>query len=1338
MSRIKRLSIRGIRNFSDEKESEPIVFTRPMTLILGPNGTGKTTIIECLRYATTGDFPPGTDAGRCFIFDPKLTSNTSVRGVIKAEVINRKGDSMVVSKTVECTQLAKSMKLKSLDSTITRTEVVSKKRSQISGRCADITAEITRALGVSKPIINYVIFCHQEEFNWPFEEGKKLKEKFDEIFGTTMFNKALDNLRSLVKSHTAEIKVLKVEKDKYRILVDQVKTMENKIEELNNRKERSLNRIEEITNELLPLQEKIQENENKEFEYKKIIVNEDKKKMELNIAKKEVDNLKSTIHKIYDGTTDELKHDLEMDENFLAKKQEEIKEFENQVHSESKKEQQLSSELAEQRVQIGTLQQKMEDHNNRITVRNSMLTKALATFDTNIELENNTEDEIEEWMKTLTEKFEKLESDVEETRRQNELEEQILQKEVDTVRAEKSRIESVTNVRDKELLEIRKEIKTVQSEIAEVGIAGTKLNEIEMKLREVNNRCEALCKKMDVNVVKENINEKKKNQKTLDNDIHKLDEEITLMHQYSSLQAELDMQKSSLESKQKNIQSIKNKHESNIKTLFKVDEVPMRKLKNDLDEVYQTLTKEKDSYNHKLEREKVSVTSLQASLKHVENDLRKKEEELKNDKAVVSIHCDYENYDDIVAEQLMKVNNLQDDRGMYAYKTVAFKKYLEKVDSTDPCCPLCSRGFKSSQEAKNLSHQMKDEMNTVPQVLKNCEDKLKVEQKKYDSLLRLKPIVDKILKFEKTDSKQWKETIEQKTKSLRESKEKMNAIRSALEEPEHLLDVWKNLSSDIVLWDQSFNEIEKINRQIESVKRRIPSAGMNFDRTMDEAQKEKTSLRTSLKNLQKEVENMQTELDSHNEKVEKAKSMRLLLQEEKLRLSANMQKLQQFHDKETELSSKKDKLLKVIQEFKQELVTAEDQLETAIENLEKKKIQNSESVRSNKFKIDMVSKRIFELTKTQNEIENFLESKIEVKLQRVEERVKSYDEKISTLKESKSKLEKKIASLREDMAQQELSKRTLLDNLKLRKKEDELESLNLQWEHLKTSLKNFKIDDLRRVRRSFKEEEDKLIREKNNIEGMQNELSRSIRELKSQLRNKELKDAIENFKIKTVELIISEETIENFKAYSKILDASMIDFHEERMKTVNKVMDRLWRKVYTGHDTSTIQIHTSATEGMDTNRRSYNYKLVQKKNGVLLDMKGRCSAGQRVLTSIIIRMALAETFCGGCGVMALDEPTTNLDAENSRSLAEALCEIVAQRSEVQKNFQLIVISHDEPFISLLLRNNSHKSYYELKRAPDGRSIIQLRDKNGYTLAKPIATLDESSEDEDIDVDTVRV
>lgn len=48
----------------------------------------------------------------------------------------------------------------------------------------------------------------------------------------------------------------------------------------------------------------------------------------------------------------------------------------------------------------------------------------------------------------------------------------------------------------------------------------------------------------------------------------------------------------------------------------------------------------------------------------------------------------------------------------------------------------------------------------------------------------------------------------------------------------------------------------------------------------------------------------------------------------------------------------------------------------------------------------------------------------------------------------------------------------------------------------------------------------------------------------------------------------------------------------------------------------------------------------------------------QVLASLIIRLALAETFCLNCGILALDEPTTNLDRENIESLAHALVKLV--------------------------------------------------------------------------------
>ena len=77
-----------------------------------------------------------------------------------------------------------------------------------------------------------------------------------------------------------------------------------------------------------------------------------------------------------------------------------------------------------------------------------------------------------------------------------------------------------------------------------------------------------------------------------------------------------------------------------------------------------------------------------------------------------------------------------------------------------------------------------------------------------------------------------------------------------------------------------------------------------------------------------------------------------------------------------------------------------------------------------------------------------------------------------------------------------------------------------------------------------------------------------------------------------------------------------------------------------------------------------------------------CLAARRRDCPVVIRLALAETFCLNCGVLALDEPTTNLDVDNKRGLASSLARLLDSRKQ-QSNFQLVVITHDEDFVAMM-------------------------------------------------------
>lgn len=79
-------------------------------------------------------------------------------------------------------------------------------RTAISSRVAELDQIIPQYLGVSKAVLDSVIFCHQDESLWPMSEPAGLKKKFDEIFEALKYTKAIANIKDLGKAQKNELK----------------------------------------------------------------------------------------------------------------------------------------------------------------------------------------------------------------------------------------------------------------------------------------------------------------------------------------------------------------------------------------------------------------------------------------------------------------------------------------------------------------------------------------------------------------------------------------------------------------------------------------------------------------------------------------------------------------------------------------------------------------------------------------------------------------------------------------------------------------------------------------------------------------------------------------------------------------------------------------------------------------------------------------------------------------------------------------------------------------------------------------------------------------------------
>ena len=376
MATLTQLQISGIRSFSPCKEhSQQIKFGTPVTLILGQNGCGKTTIIESLKYACSAELPSGTNGGQGFVHNPKISGTYSTKGNIELQFLDPHNNEITISRVVEVRQTGKHLKFSTKDSTLSRLTPTDNTPG-VSGRCADITTQCCQLMNVTPAVLNNVIFCHQENSLWPLDEGKKLKEKFDEIFDAQKYNKCTELFRKHCKTKHLEVKFLenelknrKEKKDYVNAKTQTLQDKETKLEGLASdieTKDEELSGVRNRMNEILELEgtlSQLQTELTKKETMKKGIVEEQK-------------TIKKGLAFEFEGSDEDLRNKINTFENDRQKEESLISNLETRKSEFESKSKVIANYTQEAQTELGILKEQKNQYEQKCVQKTNLIKEA--------------------------------------------------------------------------------------------------------------------------------------------------------------------------------------------------------------------------------------------------------------------------------------------------------------------------------------------------------------------------------------------------------------------------------------------------------------------------------------------------------------------------------------------------------------------------------------------------------------------------------------------------------------------------------------------------------------------------------------------------------------------------------------------------------------------------------------------------------------------------------------------------------------------------------------------------------------------------------------------------
>jgi DNA repair protein RAD50 len=1295
MSKIEKLQILGIRSF-DNQHGETIQFLSPLTLVVGYNGSGKTTIIECLKYATTGMQPPNSNKGGAFVHDPKLCGENEVMAQVKLSFKSSSGAKMVVTRSLQLTVKKATRSLKTLEGQLLM--VKDGERTSISSRVAELDQIMPQYLGVSQAVLDNVIFCHQDESLWPMSEPSVLKKKFDEIFEALKYTKAIDNIKQLRKKQNVELA-------KFKIMEQHAKDDKDRAGKAQKQSEKLHREIEDMREECEELGRKIKQAAEladkawKEAEsYSRIIGALEGKRIEARSKQSILKDLAAHLKEVPES--DEwLATTLEQFQSRLTQYQEQRQVKGDQYQERKQQVEELRRQLGQKLAEKGKHEQDKEEYERQIVRRKTMI-RDVASRHSIRGYEDLTDDnQVEEFMYKIRKVSKDQHTALDRARRDADSEKREAQSLVNQLTQRKAALQESKIVAKKQMAINDQEERSYQSKVNQIAIDEGSKAVIESRIEDIDGRMQKARNGAARSAWEKGLTDANAELRSFEDESSRLNDELIQGTKKAGEMAKVAHLKQELKESQRSLETMIGTHGDKIKKLIGDDWQPAT-----LEQTYQAALDDRSRELQSAERDRDAVAreleQLQYQQKTNRDELKQKVADLKESEHAVRDAIDDEpsEYPNAIREMQDKIDREKDQIAEFAGLGDYMRKILDTANGPKPCCRVCERPFKQEAELARFRKR-----------LENLVKKAEIDADAGD-IPELEAEIQKA-RDAGFHYETWKRLSNTEVPNLKQEQERLSARRETLltkiEEHDKLVEKRQQSKKELEMLSRTVATITKCETDIRNYERQIQDLSAKQSqsgsaRTLEEVQEQISSLGEKIRSTKQVITRLTNEKDQSRMELsamelelrdmEKELNTANFQLERKAALAARVEEFRAMNQKEREAVEKADRN---IDKLEPEISTAKAKYddiaqlaETRERELQREASQLSESVNG--------------LNLLNDQIKSYVDRGGPNQLSRTQRDIKNMEQEISRIEVEQADITREINKISEQLRDSENTRRQYADNLRYRQESRAFEKLRAEIEEL--AAHNAEVD-----RERFTEESTKRTNEHHRLKAIQagrmGEMNSKDVQLVELLADYEtdFKDAPRRYKETHIKVETTKAVVEDLGRYGGALDKAIMKYHSLKMAEINHIIEELWQRTYQGTDVDTILIRSDGEDSKGN--RSYNYRVCMVKQDAEMDMRGRCSAGQKVLASIIIRLALAECFGVNCGLIALDEPTTNLDVDNIRALAQSLHDIIKARQQ-QSNFQLIVITHDEGFLKHMQCGEFCDYYYRVSRNDRQKSIIE--------------------------------